>query len=187
MVLALGPVGCGFQPIYARSGGATSSAMADHLASVRVAAIDDRVGQKLRNHLVLSLNPRGEPASPAYMLTVNLAETPQSMATSKDGNATIGRVNIDATYLLQDIRSGATIYTGRARAFSGYRYLGPRYASTASERDAEGTALTEIGDEIRSGLIAYFADPETFAKRQKALQEMPTAAPQRQSNDWDDQ
>lgn len=187
MVLALGPVGCGFQPIYARSGGATSSAMADQLASVRVAAIEDRPGQKLRNHLVMTLTPRGEPASPTYLLIVKLSQTPESMATSKDGNATIGRVNIDATYTLQDIRSGSTVYSGRTRAFSGYRYLGPRYASTASEREAESTALADIGDEIRSGLAAFFSDPETFTKRQNTQREMPTLAPQRPAGDWEEQ
>jgi len=187
MVLALGPVGCGFQPIYARSGGAAASPMADKLASVRVAGIEDRAGQKLRNTLVLALNPRGEPASPAYVLNVRLIETPQSMATSKDGNSTIGRINILAEYSLQDGTGDRTLYTGRARSFSSYRYLGPRYASTASEREAESSALTEIGEEIRSGLAAYFADPETFGQREKKRQESPALGPQFQPDGWEQQ
>lgn len=188
MVLALGPVGCGFQPIYARSGGSASSPMADQLAAVRVAAIEDRIGQQLRNNLVLSLSPRGEPASPRYLLTVKLSETPQSMATSKDGNATIGRVQVDATYTLQDMgKDGRLLYSGRARSFSGYRYLGARYASTASEREAETAALTNVADEIRGALAAYFSDPQTFGEREKQKGPQALREPSRPTADWNDQ
>ncbi|MGE5478746.1 MAG: LPS assembly lipoprotein LptE [Bacteroidales bacterium] len=166
MVLALGPVGCGFQPIYARSGGATSSALADQLAAVQVSAIEDRTGQQLRNNLVQALSPRGEPAGARYRLDVRLSETPQSMAVSKDGNATIGRVNMMVSYDLVDQRAGTILMSRSARAFSGYRYLGPRYASTVSEREAESTALSEIADEIRSALISYFNDPASYRTRQ---------------------
>jgi LPS-assembly lipoprotein len=165
MVLALGPVGCGFQPIYARSGGATSSAIADQLASVQVAAIADHTGQQLRNNLVQTLSPRGEPAAARYRLDVRLSETPQSMAVSKDGNATIGRVYLSITYELIDLRTGNMLMARSARAFSGYRYLGPRYASTVSEREAETTALSEVADEIRSALISYFNDPAAYAAK----------------------
>lgn len=187
MVLALGPVGCGFQPIYARSGGAASSPMADQLASVRVAAIDDRAGQQLRNNLVLALSPRGEPAAARYTLSVKLTESPQGLATSKDGSATVGRVTVEASYSLSDM-NGNTVCSGRARAFSGYRYLGPRYASTVSEREAQTSALTEVSNEIRAALAAYFSDPETFQQRQKQnkLQTMPEPLLPA-ANNWDSQ
>ena len=177
MVLALGPVGCGFQPIYARSGGAAASPMADHLASVRVSAIEDRIGQQLRNNLVATLSPRGEPASPAYMLTVRLTETNQGLATSKDGNTTVGKYGISAQYSLQDARTGKTLHSGTANAFSGYRFLGPRYASTASQRDSASDVLVELAAEIRGALAAYFSDPETFNARAKAQTVMPLVAP----------
>lgn len=172
MVLALGPVGCGFQPIYARPGSVASSPMADQLASVRVAAIDDRAGQQLRNNLVLALSPRGEPAAPNFVLTVRLTESVQGMANSKDGNAAIGRLNATATYILTD-SAGKIVHSGQSRTASGFRYQGPRYASTVSERDSETLALSEIAIEIRSALAAYFADPETFAQRQKLQQAQP--------------
>lgn len=166
MVLAAGPVGCGFQPIYARPGGAASSPVADQLASVRVAAIDDRIGQQLRNNLVETLSPRGEPAAPRYVLVVRINQAFQGMANSRDGNATVGRVTVNATYQLSDTTRGGNVLSGTARAFGGYRYLGPRYASTASERDSETSVMTEIAAEIRGALVAYFADPETFAQRE---------------------
>lgn len=177
MVLALGPVGCGFQPIYARSGGEDSSALAQDLAAVRVAAIDDRIGQQLRNSLVLSLSPRGEPAKPRYMLSVQLSEVTQGMANSDDGAATVGRVNLSARYVLSDVGTGKPLYTSEARAYGGFRYQGPRYASTASERDSENSAVLEVAAEIRSALAAYFSDPETFQQRQKQTRPLPKREP----------
>lgn len=173
-VLAAGPVGCGFQPIYARPDGAPSSAMAEQLASVRISAIEDRTGQQLRNGLVSALSPRGEPASPRYLLTVQLSEGNQGLATSKDGTASIGNVVLTASYSLKDARTGRVLYSNSARAFSGYRYLGPRYASTVSERESRASAVTEITAEIRSSLAAYFADPQSFAKMQTAEPTPPT-------------
>lgn len=169
MVLALGPVGCGFKPIYGRSGGQASSPMADELASVAVEGIEDRIGQQLRNNLVLALSPRGEPASPRYSLKVQLSESQSGLANSRDGNATVGRVMVSASYVLSDTVKERTLYSGTARAFGGYRLLGPRYASTVAERDAETSVLTEIAAEIRSALAAYFSDPATFAQRQQQM------------------
>lgn len=167
MVLALGPVGCGFQPIYARSGGEASSPMAAQLESVRVAAIPDRMGQMLRNNLVNTLSPRGEPASPAYVLAVDINETNHGLATSKDGNATVGEIAMRAHYRLTDARTGKTVYAGSTRAISNYRYLGPRYASTVSQRESETDALIEVAAEIRGALSAYFNSPKTFDARQR--------------------
>lgn len=171
-VLALGPVGCGFQPIYARSGGEASSSMATQLASVRVSGIPDRMGQRLRNSLVTTLNPGGEPASPDYSLSVTLNESNIGLATSKDGNATVGETSMRASYQLSDTRTGKIVFSGTTRAISGYRFLGPRYASTVSQREAQADALTEIAAEIRRSLTAYFSSPETFNKRQSS-QELP--------------
>lgn len=167
MVLALGPVGCGFQPIYARSSGEASSPVAAQLASVRVSGIPDRMGQRLRNGLVATLNPGGEPASPDYALSVTLNESNIGLATSKDGNATVGETSMRASYQLSDTRTGKIVLSGNTRAISGYRFLGPRYASTVSQREAQADALTEIAAEIRGGLTAYFTAPRTFEKRQR--------------------
>ncbi len=169
MVLAAGPVGCGFQPIYGRDRAQASSPMAEQLASVRVGAIDDRIGQQLRNALVQSLTPRGEPATPRYLLDVKLSSTLVGMANSKDGKTRIGRVDLSAPYILLDSSTGTVLYNGTATAFSGYREMGPRYATTASEREAENIALTEIAASIRTALAAYFVSPQALREKQPQL------------------
>lgn len=164
-VLALGPAGCGFQPVYSRPSGAQSSAAAEQLAAVRVLGIEDRIGQQLRNALISQLNPRGEPGRNRYSLNVILQQSSAGLASSKDGNATIERMTVTATYTLTDSSLETTLASGQVRAISSFRYLGPRYASTASERDSEASVIQEISSEIRTALIAYFTNPETFQAR----------------------
>lgn len=166
MVLALGPAGCGFQPIYAKPRSAPSSAMAEQLAAVRVAGIEDRLGQQVRNSLVENLSPRGEPAAPRYVLKIQLRESLEGLASARDGNSTIGRNTLTAQYTLTDSGRDVVVYAGETRSMASYRYLGPRYASTASEREAQSAAATEVAYSIRSALIAYFSAPETFQQRQ---------------------
>jgi LPS-assembly lipoprotein len=164
-VLVLGPAGCGFQPVYSKPSGAQSSAVAEQLAAVRVLGIEDRIGQQLRNALISQLNPRGEPGRERYTLTVKLQQSSGGMASSKDGNATVERMTISATFILTDTSQGQAVSNGQARAMGSFRYLGPRYASTASERDTEVSLVQEIATEIRTSLAAYFTNPETFQKR----------------------
>lgn len=171
-VLALGPAGCGFQPVYSRPSGAQSSAAAEQLAAVRVLGIEDRIGQQLRNALVSQLNPRGEPGRDRYSLTVKLQRSSSGMASSKDGNATVERMTVTGTYFLMDSSQGTTLASGQVRAISSFRYLGPRYASTASERDSELSVIQELSSEIRTALIAYFTNPSTFQARQRESREL---------------
>lgn len=178
-VLALGPAGCGFQPVYSRPSGAQSSAAAEQLASVRVLGIEDRIGQQLRNALVSQLNPGGEPGRNRYSLSVVLQQSSSGLASSKDGNATIERMTVGATYTLTDASQGTTLTNGQVRSISSFRYLGPRYASTASERDSEISVIQEIASEIRTSLIAYFANPNTFQTRQREGRELERLRPDR--------
>lgn len=162
VLVALGPVGCGFRPLYGRTD-AVDTATSTDLASIRVLGIEDRAGQQLRNGLVQRLSPRGEPASPRYTLQVQISQSLEGLAESSDGKATVGRMMLSSTYVLADIRSGRIITTGTARSFASMRYLGPRYASVATERDTEELALADIAEEVRSGLAAYFATRRSAA------------------------
>lgn len=178
-VLVLGPAGCGFQPVYSKPSGAQSSAVAEQLAAVRVLGIEDRIGQQLRNALISQLNPRGEPARNRYSLDVKLQQSSSGMASSKDGNATVERMTILATYSLTDTSQGQALTNGTTRAMGSFRYLGPRYASTASERDTEASLVQELSSEIRTALIAYFANPDTFQTRQRQSRDLDRFLPER--------
>lgn len=156
VLVALGPVGCGFQPLYGRTDGADTVAAAD-LAAIRVLGIENRAGQQLRNGLIQRLTPLGEPGNPRYVLNVKMTETLEGQAESSDGKSTVGRMTLNCTYALSDVETGRLIKAGSARSLASMRYLGPRYASVAAERDTEQRVITDMAEEIRSALAVYFA------------------------------
>jgi LPS-assembly lipoprotein len=157
MVVALGPVGCGFQPLYAR-GDAGEATAATELASIRVQAIPDRAGQQLRNNLVQRLSPRGEQANASYILDVRFSENLSGLAESSDGNATVGVLQLSGSYTLSEARTGKAMTSGSVNSIASMRFLGPRYASVATERDTEELALGDLAEQIRSRLAAWFAN-----------------------------
>ena len=165
-LLALGPVGCGFQPMYAKSQGQSSAAMSTDLGNVYVAGIEDRSGQILRNDLVQRLNPLGEPSRRLYTLKVKLTATQEQLAESNDGKATLGRYFVNVSFALYGANAEQVLYSSTARSVVSYRLLGARYGSTAVERDAEERALSDVAEDIRTQLATYFASPSTARKPQ---------------------
>lgn len=156
-LLVLGPVGCGFQPMYAKPDPANASPVAAELASVRILGIEDRQGQILRNALVNRMSPLGEPGRPAYTLAVKLTQTQENLAERSDGKASLGRLFITATFTLSEPDRQSAIFNGTSRSVVSYRLLGPTYGSTAVKRDAEKRALGDLAESISAQVASYFA------------------------------
>lgn len=160
MIAVLGPVGCGFRPMYGDRA-EQKSPTASELAQVRVGAIDDRIGQQLRNALVQQLTPSGEIARPRYYLDVRVVEATGAVTTDENGGAALGNMTMTAQFSLMDVSSESakkTAFSGSARSITSYRYYGPRYGTIATERDAEDRALSELAGNIRNQLAAYFSN-----------------------------
>ena len=159
-VLALGPAGCGFRPMYGTPSGAASGVDAD-LASVRIAPIKDRIGQQLRNALLQRLSPRGEAADYSYSLLVRLNESVSNLGFRKDTYATVANLSMSAQIILT--REGAAIIGETVTTTVYFDHLGPRYASIATERDAEERAIIQLADNIRNRVTVaiqrYQANP----------------------------
>ena len=89
---------CGFRPLYGdrtAAGGAPSE-----LASIKIAAIPDRIGQQLHNYLLTALNPRGQPRRPRYILHTRINESISSLAVRKSAFATRANLAVTAHYNL---------------------------------------------------------------------------------------
>lgn len=157
-LLALGPAGCGFQPMYAKPDPQNASPVSTELAAIRVLGIADRQGQVLRNALVNRMNPLGEPGRAAYNLSVQLYQTQENLAERSDGKASLGRMFITANFRLTESQKESPILTGTSRSVVSYRLLGPTYGSTAVERDAEMRALGDVAEDIRSQVASFFAN-----------------------------
>lgn len=151
-VLAAGPVGCGFQPLYAQ-GGAQADGV--DLSAVRIAGIENRLGQQLRNALVEQFSPQGEPAQPRYLLLVTLQQTESSLGYRKDSFATLGSMQVRALYQLMD--GDKVVASDYSSTTASFNYLGPRYASIAMERDAEERVVAQLAQDIRHRVALFLS------------------------------
>lgn len=169
-VLALGPAGCGFRPMYGTPSGAASGVSTD-LASIRIEPIKDRIGQQLRNALVQRLSPRGEAADYAYTLTVKLTESVNNLGFRKDTYATVANLTMSAQVQLSS--ETATILGDTVSTTVYFDHLGPRYASVATERDAEERALTQLAEDIRNRITVaiqrYQANPNDDRYKRRSI------------------
>ncbi|MBI2235689.1 MAG: hypothetical protein HYU60_01815 [Magnetospirillum sp.] len=148
VVAATGLSGCGFRPLYARGGAQDGqSTVAAEMGGVRIAGIDNRLGQDLRNALLARITPTGEPANPRYTLAVALTQNEGGLGYRKDTFATMAEMRLTARIVLSDEDEGASV-SGSEEALVSFDYLGPRYASIAMERDAANRAVTELADRI---------------------------------------
>ena len=154
-ILLLGPTGCGFRPLYGKHQAAAAS---DRMAEIRIGQIIDRNGQILRNDLIDRLTPQGEPANPKYTLSVLLAETMTGLGQQTNSYATLGEMQVTATFTLRDAE-GKTGFVGTSAAVVSVNFLGPRYGSVAVERDAEGRGLSQLADDMRDQIASYLANP----------------------------
>lgn len=169
-LLALGPSGCGFRPMYGSLGVDESIADAE-LARIRIEPIKDRIGQQLRNGLLARLTPRGEAADYTYTLKILLSENVANLGYRKDANATLASLTMSAQIQLSSENS--RLLSDTATSIVYFDHLGPRYASAATERDAEERALSQLADDIRNRVAAaiqrYRADPNNERYRQKSI------------------
>lgn len=166
-LLVLGPVGCGFHPLYGQrdAGGPVSAELAAiRIGPVVVSSLQEastaRNGQVLRNALLERMNVKGEPVQAQYLLAVEVSENIGSLAESQDGKTTIGNVGLTVKFRLDSLQNSTPenrrlgVVSGSARSIIDYRYAGPRYASVAGERDAEDRALRDLADSITNQLAA---------------------------------
>lgn len=169
-VLALGPAGCGFRPMYGTPSGAASGVDAD-LAAIRIGPVKDRIGQQLRNALVQRLSPRGEAADYAYTLEVRLSESVTNLGFRKDTYATVANLTMSAQVQLRNNQSAVLNDTVTTTVY--FDHLGPRYASIATERDAEERALNQLADDIRNRIAVavqrYQANPNDERYKRRAI------------------
>lgn len=150
--LALG--GCGFRPLYGER--SSSASTAKQLASINIAPIPERIGQQLRNNLRLRLTPNGAPSRADYILEVGITELREDLAIRDDASATLGNLQVRATYRLRQASDGAMLTQGLSRSAASYNIVRSQFASLVAEDDARNRAVEAISEDIRLRLGLYF-------------------------------
>lgn len=156
--------GC-FRPVYGDVSTTTAPTknegadVAARMKLVDVKPIDNRVGNRLRNELIFMLRGGDGPAQTFYTLKVtSLQEFKQTAILNPLTDVPQTR-SISYTADYQLLRSGSLdpVMTGRnvstATLFSGLQ----RFANIRAERDAEDRIATQLAEQMRSRLLAYFS------------------------------
>lgn len=146
----------GFRPLYgsAELGGAGVS---EKLASVDIAPIPGRVGQRVRNELIFQSTGGGAPLPPEYRLDIAIRESISSTLVRQDGNATGQVYNLDATYRLVRISDKKVVAEGTSYSRAAFERISSIFANVRAREEAENRAAKTIGEEMRTRLLAHLS------------------------------
>jgi LPS-assembly lipoprotein len=150
MPLALS--GCGWHPLYAdpESGPANAA-----LRAIRVEPIADRIGQRLELKLRDALNPTGIPTPQRYVLRTTLAIFQSNLGITSQGLATVGKLDVYATFSLSDLPTGHVLLTNTAHSVDSFQILVNQYANIVAADDARTRIDDDLAREIVTRLTLF--------------------------------
>src|SRR5438128_1763419 len=125
--------GCGWAPLYADTDAGRAS---EELRAIRVDPISERIGQRLDMALRNSLNPTGEPSGARYRLRTTLTSYLSNLGIQSQGLATLGKLDIYATYYLVDLQSGNNLLVNSVHVVNTFDLNPNQYSTTVGEDDA---------------------------------------------------
>lgn len=147
--------GSGFRPLYATSG--VGAGVSEKLATVDIAPIPGRVGQRIRNELVFQATGGGAPLPPEYRLEIVTREAIQSTLVQTDGNARAQVFTLDASFQLIRLSDKAVVFQGVSYGRAGFQRVTSIFANVRASQDAENRAAKTVGEEIKTRLTAYLS------------------------------
>src|SRR5438477_2867713 len=144
--------GCGWTPLYAdyETGPAD-----EEVRAIRVAPIAERIGQRLELALRNSLNPEGIPTPQRYLLRTTLQTVRSDLGVQTTGIGTRGKLDVNATYVLTDVRTGAQIFANTSHVADSFDIVANEYASIVAEDDARIRAVEELRRDMMTRLTLF--------------------------------
>ena len=144
---------CGFQPVFKEKGG---SILKNDLRYIEISPIADRIGQKLRNHLVHEITPFGKSRVSRYRLTVTLSEAKQNLAIKKSEVATRANLRFSAYYKLIKKSNGRVLIKGKSNVITSFNILTESFSTMVAEKNARARAVREISADISVKIASVF-------------------------------
>jgi LPS-assembly lipoprotein len=145
-------LGCGWEPLYADLETGPAS---DELRAIKVNPIPERIGQWLEMALRNSLNPRGEPTTPRYVLNTTLLTTLSNLGIQSQGLATLGQIDATATYTLVDLQSHGTLLSNTVHIANSFDLDPNEYSTLVGEDDTRRRTVAELDQEIVTRLTLF--------------------------------
>ena len=143
---------CGWAPIYADREAGPADA---ELRAIGVAPIPERIGQRLALALRDALNPTGLPARQRYLLHTTLQTARADLGIQTQGFGTRGRLDVYATFSLNDITSGAALLQGTSHVAESFDILANNYTNIVAEDDARSRAVLELSRDMIARLTVF--------------------------------
>ena len=140
---------CGYTPVYSKKNN-------EDLIAISVKNIKNRPGQILRNSLMNKINPENKRVITKYRLTIEISESQSNLAYRQDMSATRTDLEIDAKYILTNIKNGNILIDSSTKSISSFDVVESVYATIIAEKDAREKSLQDISDQIYTTLIIFF-------------------------------
>lgn len=167
---------CGFRPLHGQTNTTTQSgATVDaHLAAIKIKAPvwerspspfdagglakhDARISQVMHNALRDSLNPYGQPANPAYNLSMELTERSDATIASESSDVYRYNLTLNARYFLADA-AGKELMLGNVSTMTAYTVLRDPYIDIVALNDARERAARQLAELLKFRIAAYFTE-----------------------------
>jgi LPS-assembly lipoprotein len=145
--------GCGFRPLYKQT---ENTDTVREFAHISIAQPEDRPSQQLRNYLLDTLTPYGQPDRPLYRLDFRITESVGSVFVTRTEEITRNNLQLSVSAYLRDYRSGANLFSVSATSQASYNVTQADYANLVSEKNARERALRDVAEQIRLRLGNYF-------------------------------
>ena len=154
--------GCGdsgFHPLYATSPLIGGSNVAAKLASLEIAPIPGRVGQRVRNEMIFQSTGGGaEAVNPAYRLEIVLTESISATLVQISGNSSGSVYNLNARFRLIRIADKSVALQGESNGRIMFERFESVYSNVRARKDAEDRAASTVADDLKSRLAAYLSN-----------------------------
>jgi LPS-assembly lipoprotein len=152
VILVLPMSGCGWERLYADP---QSGPASEDLRAIQVLPISERIGQQLEMALRNSLNPTGEPTKFLYVLHTTLTVSLSALGIQSQGTATLGRIDVSASYLLVDKSKGTVLLTNTVHVQNSFALNPNQYSTVVGEDDARVRSVAELNQEIVTRLNLF--------------------------------
>lgn len=156
--------GCGFRPLYKQTGNTDT---VKDFSQISIAQPEDRPSQQLRNYLLDTLTPHGQPDRPLYRLEYRLTESLGSVFVTRTEEVTRSNLQLSASVYLRDYQTGESLTSISATSQASYNVTQADYANLVSEKNARERALRDVAEQIRLRLGNYFDRKPEMERRRR--------------------
>ncbi len=158
-VLVAGCGDSGFHPLYATSPLVGGSDTAAKLASLEIAPIPGRVGQRVRNEMIYQSTGGGAEAyNPLYRLEIVLTESIAATLVQIDGNSSGSIYNLNAKFRLIRLADKTVALQGESNGRIMFQRFESVYSNVRARKDAEDRAATTVAEDLKSRLAAFLSN-----------------------------